>query len=173
MTHLSHTAKKKVKSFFSHFYHCCAFWKGDFPACLCRSVRFACTWMLKEEWVYAYLIVSIKISLWVFVKALPCWFFQNSWENFSLKLTLYERLHGSTAMWSEDDWIMHWFVSAGKQVFVKRNLHSTTKSFLAVTFKSFFSRKISNKANIWIYFAFQRTDCRVKAEVEWKPTFLT
>lgn len=51
---------------------------------------------------------------------------------------------------------MHWFVSAGKQVFVKRNLHSTMKYFLAVTFKSFSRKKISNKANILIYFAFQK-----------------
>lgn len=40
--------------------------------------------------------------------------------------------------------------------FVKRTLHSTMKSFLAVTFKFFPSRKISNKANIFIYFTFQK-----------------
>lgn len=51
---------------------------------------------------------------------------------------------------------MHGFHSAGKQGFVKRNLHSTMKSFLTITFKFFPSRKISNKANILIYFAFQK-----------------
>lgn len=70
------------------------------------------------------------------------------------------------------DWIMHWFVSAGKQVFVKRNLHSTAKSFLAVNFKSFSSRKISNKANILIYFAFQKNRLQSESRSGMETNFL-
>lgn len=141
MTHLSYTGKKIT--LFSQLPSLC-FLKEDFPACLCWSVRFVWTWMLKEERVDAYLMVSIKILLQASVKASPCWFFRNGWENFFLKLTSYERLHGSTSIWSEGD-SEHQFVSAGKQVFVKRNLHSTMKSFWLSPLSSFPAGKFQIK----------------------------